>query len=156
MRKCLVTGSFDPITLGHMDIIEKALAIFDDVSVAVLVNPDRYPLFTDEQRVTMIQAVYGDRVNVFSFDGLAVDAAKAIGATHLVRGIRDEADLAYETEMADFNRVHGLETVFFLSDPRLRGVSATKAREGLMSGADHKFIDEGVYALATEYLEERS
>lgn len=156
MSKCLVTGSFDPITLGHMDIIEKALSVFEEVSVAILRNPDRYPLFTEDQRVTMIQAVYGDRVNVFSFDGLAVDAAKAIGATFLVRGIRDEADLAYELEMADFNRAHGLETVFFLSDVRLRGVSATKAREGLLSGADHRFIAEGVYALAMEYLEERS
>lgn len=155
MRKCLVTGSFDPITLGHQDIIEKALCVFDEVSVAILKNPDRYPLFTEEQRTHMIQAVYGDRVNVFSYDGLAVDAAKAIGATHLVRGIRDDKDLAYELEMADFNRVHGLETVFFLSDARLRGVSATKAREGLMSGADHSFIDEGVYALASQFLEER-
>ncbi len=156
MSKCLVTGSFDPITLGHMDIIEKALNVFEEVSVAILRNPDRDPLFTEDQRVTMIRAVYGDRVNVFSFDGLAVDAAKAIGATFLVRGIRDEADLAYELEMADFNRAHGLETVFFLSDVRLRGVSATKAREGLLSGADHRFIAEGVYALAMEYLEERS
>ncbi len=104
----------------------------------------------------MIQAVFGDRVNVFGFDGLAVDAAKAIGADFFVRGIRDEADLAYELEMADFNRAHGVETVFFLSDVRLRNVSATKAREGLMSGADHSFIDEGVYALASQYLEERS
>ena len=156
MSKCLVTGSFDPITLGHMDIIEKALCVFEEVSVAILRNPDRYPLFTEDQRVAMIQAVYGDRVNVFAFDGLAVDAAKAIGATFLVRGLRDEADLAYELEMADFNRAHGLETVFFLSDVRLRGVSATKAREGLLSGADHRFIAEGVYALAMEYLEERS
>jgi len=156
MSKCLVTGSFDPITLGHQDIIDKALRAFDEVSVAILVNPDRYPLFTTEQRSYMIQAIYGDRVNVFSFDGLAVDAAKAIGATFLVRGIRDEKDLAYELEMADFNRAHGLETVFFLSDARLRGVSATKAREGLMSGADHSFIDEGVYALASQFLEERS
>ena len=156
MRKCLVTGSFDPITLGHQDIIEKAILAFDEVSVAVLVNPDRYPLFTADQRVAMIQAVFGDRVNVFAFDGLAVDAAKAVGAAYLVRGLRDEEDLAYELEMADFNRVHGLETVFFLSDVRLRGVSATKAREGLMSGAKHSFIDDGVYALATQYLEEKS
>ena len=152
----MVTGSFDPITRGHQDIIEKALRAFDEVSVAILINPDRYPLFTTDQRVCMIQAVFGDRVNVFSFDGLAVDAAKAIGATFLVRGIRDQSDLDYELEMADFNRAHGVETVFFLSDVRLRNVSATKARECLMSGADHSFIDEGVYALASQYLEERS
>ena len=155
MRKCLVTGSFDPITLGHQDIIEKALLAFDEVYVAVLKNPDRHPLFTTEQRTILIQTVFGDRVNVFSYDGLAVDAAKAVGATFLVRGIRDEEDLAYELEMADFNRVYGLETVFFLSDTRLRAVSATKAREGLLSGSDHPYIDEGVYALASEFLEER-
>ena len=152
----MVTGSFDPITLGHQDIIEKALRVFDEVSIAILNNPDRYPLFTAEQRACMIQAVYGDRVNVFTYDGLAVDAAKAVGAEFLVRGIRDEKDLFYELEMADFNRAHGLETVFFLSDARLRSVSATKAREGLMSGAEHNFINEGVYALCSQYLEEKS
>lgn len=155
MRKCLVTGSFDPITLGHEDIIEKAIRAFDEVAVAILVNPDRDPLFSLEERESMIRAVFGDRVDVFSYTGLTVDAARAMGASFLVRGIRDEADLVYETEMADFNRAHGVETVFFLSDSRLRGVSATKAREALLDGAGGKYIGEGVLALALQYLEGR-
>ena len=155
MSKCLVTGSFDPITLGHQDIIEKALQAFGEVAVAILVNPDRQALFTLEEREAMIRAVYGDRVDVFSYTGLAVDAAKAMGATFLVRGIRDEADLAYEIEMADFNRAHGVETLFFLSDARLRNVSATKARDALKQGNSQNYLSEGVYALADMYLEER-
>ena len=154
MSKCLVTGSFDPITLGHEDIIEKAIRAFDEVAVAILVNPDRDALFTLEQRETMIRAVFGDRVTVFSYTGLAVDAAKSMGADLLVRGIRDAEDLAYETEMADYNRAHGVETVFFLSDSRLRGVSATKARAALLDGCPSKYIGEGVIALAGQYLED--
>ena len=155
MSKCLVTGSFDPITLGHEDIIEKAIRAFDEVAVAILVNPEREPLFTLEQRESMIRAVFGDRVDVFSYTGLAVDAARSMGADFLVRGIRDEADLAYETEMADFNRAHGVETVCFLSDSRLRGVSATKARAAILDGCAGKFVGEGVLALAGQYLGER-
>ena len=151
----MVTGSFDPITLGHEDIIKKAIRAFDEVAVAILVNPDRDPLFTLDQRETMIRAVFGDSVDVFSYTGLAVDAAKSMGADFLVRGIRDEEDLVYETEMADFNRANGVETVFFLSDSRLRSVSATKAREALLTGCASKYIGEGVIALAGQYLEER-
>ena len=155
MSKCLVTGSFDPITLGHEDVIRKAIRAFDDVSVAILVNPDRDPLFTLEQRERMIRAVFGESVNVFSYTGLAVDAAKSMGADFLVRGIRDEADLAYETEMADFNRAHGVETVCFLSDSRLRSVSATKAREAILAGHASKYVGEGGIALARQYLEDQ-
>ena len=155
MSKCLVTGSFDPITLGHEDIIEKAIRAFDEVAVGILVNPERDPLFTLEQRETMIRAVFGDRVEVFSYTGMAVEAAQSMGADFLVRGIRDETDLAYETQMADYNCAHGVETLFFLSDPKLRQVSATKAREALLTGSASKFIGEGVLALAGEYLEDR-
>ena len=151
----MVTGSFDPITLGHEDIIKKAIRAFDEVAVAILVNPDRDPLFSLEQRESMIRAVFGDNVDVFSFTGLAVDAAKSMGVDFLVRGIRDAEDLVYETEMADFNRAHGVETVFFLSDSRLRSVSATKAREALLSGFASKYIGEGVLALAEQYLEDK-
>ena len=155
MSKCLVTGSFDPITLGHEDVIEKAIRVFDEVAVAILVNPDRKPLFTLEERESMIRAVFGDRVDVFSYTGRAVDAAKAAGACVLVRGIRGEEDLAYETSMAAFNRAYGVETVFFPADSRLREVSATKAREALQKGGAAKYIGEGVIALAEKYMEER-
>ena len=156
MSKCLVTGSFDPITRGHEEIIEKAMRAFDEVAVAILVNPERTPLFSLEERESMIRAVFGDRVDVFSYTGLAVDAAKAMDAAFLVRGIRDEADLAYETEMADFNRSHGVETVCFLADTRLRGVTATKAREALLNGGAERYLSEGALALASLYLEEKS
>ena len=152
----MVTGSFDPITLGHEDIIEKAIRAFDEVAVAILINPERTPLFSLDERESMIRAVFGDRVEVFSFTGLTVEAADAMNAPFLVRGIRDEADLAYETEMADFNRAHGVETVFFLADSRLRDVSATKARQALLDGNAERYMSEGALALASVYLEEKS
>ena len=155
MSKCLVTGSFDPITLGHEDIVEKAIRVFDEVAVAILVNPDRHPFFSLAEREEMIRASFGDRVEVFSYTGLAVDAAKRVGATVLVRGIRGEGDLAYEKEMASFNREHGLETVFFFSDDRLVSVSATKAREALLKGNAKEYIGKGALALAEKYMEGR-
>ena len=124
--------------------------------MAILVNPERTPLFSLSERESMIRAVFGDRVDVFSYTGLAVDAAKGMGASVVVRGIRDEADLDYEIEMADFNRAHGVESVFFLADSRLRGVSATKARESLLNGGAERYLSEGALALASMYLEEKS
>ena len=134
MSKCLVTGTFDPITLGHEELIKKAIATFDEVAVAVLINPDKKPLFSEEDRVSMIEETFGDKVEAFSFSGLAVDAAKYVGASALVRGVRGDADIPYEIEMADYNRAWGLETVFFFASEKYKDVSATAARNALKNG----------------------
>ena len=154
MSKCLVTGTFDPITLGHEDLIKKAIAAFDEVSVAVLINPDKTPLFSEEERVSLIEEVFGDKVEAFSFSGLAVDAAKCVGANALVRGVRGDADIPYEIEMADYNRAWGLETVFFFASESLKDVSATIARELLKKGVlPDQMVSKRVGALAKSYLE---
>ncbi len=153
----MVTGTFDPLTLGHEDIIKKSLAAFDEVSVAVLINPDKKPLFTEDERVSMIEEAFGDRVEAFSFSGLAVDAAKYVGASSLVRGVRGDADIPYEIEMSDYNRAWGLETVFFFANESLADVSATRARESLIKGGRAPgLMSEKVERLAARYLEAKN
>ena len=114
----LVTGTFDPVTKGHMAVIEEALRIFDEVVVAVLVNPEKECMFTPEERVSILNAALSDKKNVktlFSED-MAVEVARRIGAEKLVRGVRGAEDEAYENAMADFNRELGFDTVFISPD----------------------------------------
>ena len=157
MSKCLVTGTFDPITLGHEELIKKAIASFDEVSVAVLINPDKTPLFSEEERVRMIEEVFGDQIEVFSFSGLAVDAAKCVGARVLVRGVRGDADIPYEIEMADYNRAWGAETVFFFASEQSKEISATAARALIRKGLSPDLLmSEKAKILAMRYAEAKN
>jgi pantetheine-phosphate adenylyltransferase len=105
-RVAVYPGSFDPVTLGHVDIIDRAIAIFDRVVVGVLANPGKQPLFTVEEREALLRAVIGERprVDVTSFDGLTVDFAKACSAIAIVRGLRVLSDFESEFQMALMNR----------------------------------------------------
>ena len=152
MSKCLITGTFDPITLGHENIIKRALTVFDEVAVALLINPDKETTFSVEERIRMVRAVFGDKVEVFFHSGMAVDAAKESGADVLVRGIRGPQDLPYEEEMARYNREHGMETVFFFADSDLSEVTSTAAREAIGKDEDLRtYISEDVARLVAEY-----
>ena len=117
-RVAVFPGSFDPLTNGHVDIIERGCAIFDRVIVAVLINADKTPLFSVDERVSIIREVCQDRpgVDVDTFDGLLVDYARRRGATALIRGLRAVSDFEYEFQMALMNRRlnHDLETVFLM------------------------------------------
>jgi len=111
-------GSFDPLTNGHVDIIERGCVIFDRVIVAVLINADKAPLFTVDERVRMIREVFRDRANVEvdTFDGLLVEYGRRKQAHALIRGLRAVSDFEYEFQMALMNRRlnHDLETVFLM------------------------------------------
>ena len=111
-------GSFDPLTNGHLDLIERGAKIFDELIVAILRNPEKEPLFSLEERLEMIRAMTGERENVRvdSFDGLMVDYALKVGATAVLRGIRAISDYEYELQMALMNRKlePRLETVFMM------------------------------------------
>jgi pantetheine-phosphate adenylyltransferase len=117
-RVAVFPGSFDPLTSGHVDIIERGCAIFDRVIVAVLINADKTPLFTVDERVAMIREVCENQpgVAVDTFDGLLVDYARRQHATALIRGLRAVSDFEYEFQMALMNRRlnHDLETVFLM------------------------------------------
>jgi pantetheine-phosphate adenylyltransferase len=111
-------GSFDPLTWGHLDLIERARKMFDVVVVAVLANADKQPLFTAEERVALLRGVVGRRagIRVESFDGLLVDYARAKGATAIIRGLRAISDFEFEFQMALMNRhlAPEVETVFLM------------------------------------------
>ena len=126
-------GSFDPLTNGHLDLIERGAKIFDELIVAILHNPEKEPLFSLEERMEMIRAMTRDRdnVRVDSFDGLMVDYALKVGATAVLRGIRAISDYEYELQMALMNRKMEprLETVFMMPAETYSYLSSRLVRE---------------------------
>lgn len=131
-RRAIYPGSFDPLTNGHLDIIERSLKLFDEVVVAILRNQSKAPLFTVEERLDVIRRTTGhDRVRVDTFDGLLVEYAVAQGATAIVRGIRAVSDYEYELQMALMNRriEPRIETVFLMSAEAYSYVSSRLVKE---------------------------
>ena len=133
-------GSFDPLTNGHLDIIERGCAIFDRVVVAVLVNADKTPLFSIEERVDIIREVFHDRpgVEVDTFHGLLVDYARRKGARAIIRGLRAISDFEYEFQMALMNRRldHTLETVFLMPAEQYTYTSSRLIKEVFRLGGE--------------------
>jgi len=134
----VIPGSFDPITNGHLDIIARSLTVFDAVTVAILVNPEKQPLFTVEERVEIIRETHrGDRrVKVDTFTGLLVDYAQKAGATVIVRGLRAISDFEYEFQMALMNRHLNakIETVFMMPAERYSYLSSRLVKEVFQLG----------------------
>jgi len=142
-RIAVVPGSFDPVTLGHIDVIERAANMFDEVHVLVVHNPDKAALLPIAQRVSLIQesiaeAELSGNILVTSWSvGLLVDYCTDVGASVLVKGIRSQVDVAYETPMAIVNRnLAGVETVFLLPDPAHAHVSSSLVRQVAALGGD--------------------
>ena len=142
-RIAVVPGSFDPVTLGHLDVIQRAARIFDELRVLVVHNPDKSALLPIAQRVSLIQdsladAKAGDNILVTSWSvGLLVDYCTEVGASVLVKGIRSQVDVAYETPMAIVNRnLAGVETIFMLPDPAHAHVSSSLVRQVATLGGD--------------------
>jgi pantetheine-phosphate adenylyltransferase len=134
MKKIAVyPGSFDPITFGHLDIINRALKIFDEVIIAVAHNEQKNPLFTVEERVAMIKSVMKDntRATVDTFDGLLVDYARSCKAQAIVRGLRAISDFEYELQMAQINRgiSREVETVFLMTSVFYSFLSSSIVKE---------------------------
>ena len=144
-RVALYTGSFDPVTNGHVDIIRAAMRLCDRLVVAIGVHPGKAPLFTAQQRVEMIEnvlsadaAALGCELEVITFAGLAVDAARESGAGLIVRGLRDGTDLDYEMSMAGMNGVMApeIQTVFLPAGLDVRHITATLVRQIALMGGD--------------------
>jgi len=138
----VVPGSFDPVTLGHLDVIERAASIFDELHVVVVHNPGKSAMLPVAQRVTLLEKALAERgvegVSVTQWSvGLLVDYCIEVGATVLVKGIRSETDVAYETPMAIVNRdLASIETVFLLPDPAHAHVSSSLVRQVASLGGD--------------------
>ncbi|MBR7134412.1 MAG: pantetheine-phosphate adenylyltransferase [Bacteroidaceae bacterium] len=138
-RVALFAGSFDPFTMGHHRIVQRALNMFDTVVVAVGHNMGKDTMFPTEKRVADIRALYKDdnRVQVLAYSGLTVDFAKSIGAACLLRGVRSVKDFEYERDLADINlRLSGMETLFLVSEPQYAAISSSVVRELLAYGKD--------------------
>ncbi len=137
-RTAIYPGSFDPLTLGHVDIIARGSALFDRIVVGVLENVEKQPLFTVEERLEMIRETFADRGNVEAdaFSGLLVDYAVSRGATAIVRGIRAISDFEYEFQMALMNRrlAPNLETVFMMPAEEYSYVSSRLIKEVVLLG----------------------
>ena len=138
IRTALYTGSFDPLTNGHLDIIRSAAALCDRLIVGIGANPVKVPLFSAEDRAAMIRACCAQdaaqeqcELDVRIFDGLAVEAARRFGAKAMVRGLRDGGDLDYELQMAGMNNVlvPDVHTIFLPSSPGVRHITATLVRQ---------------------------
>lgn len=138
MRIALFAGSFNPFTIGHADIVERGLAMFDEVVIAIGENQDK-PSAGIDVRVQTIRNIYKDnaRVRVEVYHSLTVDYAKQIGACALLRGVRSVADFEYERQMADANRaLAGIETVVLFTRPELGYISSSLVRDLIKHGAD--------------------
>jgi len=148
------SGSFDPITNGHTNIIQRALNLVDVLVVGVGVHHGKVPLFSAEERITMIEAEArtitrkrGGEVRVVTFDGLVVDAAREHGANVIIRGLRDGTDFDYEMQMAGMNgaMAPGLETVFLAASPDTRHIAASLVRQiAMMGGNVAPFVSSAV------------
>lgn len=149
MRVALYPGSFDPITMGHVDIIHRALEIFDTLEVGVAVNIQKKPTFTDEERMAMIRETFADepRVQVKCFSGLLVDYARRRGIQTVIRGLRAVSDFEYEFQMASMNRrlTDDVDYFFLMTSEEHFFVSSSLVREVALNGGDvSRFVPEAV------------
>ena len=155
-RIAIYPGSFDPLTSGHVDIIERGAHIFDEIVVAILSNAEKLPLFTVAERVEIIRQVFSTqpKVKVDTFDGLLVDYAQRQQASVIVRGLRAVSDFEYEFQMALMNRhlAPGLETVFMMPAEQYTYISSRLIKEVFMLGGA---IDGLVPAVVEERLHQK-
>lgn len=139
-RICLFPGTFDPITVGHLDIIYRSLDLFDKLYIGIGRNVNKEPLFSEEQRIEWITEIFKDepRVECVVYDGLTIDCCKRVNAKFILRGIRYVNDFEYEKAIADMNRsLDGdIETIFLTCLPQYTSVASTLVRDVIRNGGD--------------------
>jgi pantetheine-phosphate adenylyltransferase len=139
-RICLFPGTFDPITLGHVDVIERAVNLFDKLVIGVGINSSKQPMFSVEQRTGWIKEIFRNdpRIEVAGYEGLTVDYCIKIDARFILRGIRYISDFEYEKAIADMNRmlVPGIETIFLTCAPLYSTISSTLVRDVIRNGGN--------------------
>ncbi|WP_112664199.1 pantetheine-phosphate adenylyltransferase [Microvirga flavescens] len=160
-RTALYTGSFDPVTNGHLDVVRQACGIADRLVIAIGIHAGKKPVFSPEERAELLRAVCGPladslgvSLDIVTFDGLAVDAARRHDAKVIVRGLRDGTDLDYEMQMAAMNAAMApdIQTVFFPASPLVRPITATLVRQ---IAAMHGDVSAFVPPLVAERLRDK-
>lgn len=154
MRTAFYAGSFDPVTNGHLDVVRHACRLVDRLVIAIGVHPGKTPLFPAEDRAAMLSEICGPvakhenaTLDVITFDGLAVEAARKAGASILIRGLRDGTDLDYEMQMAGMNEALApdIQTIFVPASPTVRPITATLVRQIAAMGGDvSRFVPASV------------
>lgn len=150
--KVILPGTYDPVTLGHLDIIRRAAEKYDEVFVVIFCNPEKTPLFSLDDRIRMLLLATDGFPNVLvsESDGLVIDYMREHGIQRIVKGYRNEKDLAYEKAQADFNFSHGgYDTEFLETAEKYRDVSSTAVRKKLALGADASAL---LPPAVTEYI----
>jgi pantetheine-phosphate adenylyltransferase len=149
MRICLFPGTFDPLTLGHVDIINRSLNLFDKIVVGIGINASKAPMFSGEQRLLWVREIYRNEPKVEGalYEGLTVNFCRKIGAKFILRGIRYVSDFEYEKTIADANRTldNNIETIFLTGEPKFTSVASTIVRDIIRNGGDaSQFLPEVV------------
>ena len=141
MKKAIFPGSFDPITLGHVDIINRGVTLFDEIIIAIGENSSKDYMFSIDERVAFIESAFKDnpKVSVMNYSGLTIDFCKEIGVDFIVRGLRNPADFEFEKAIAHTNRhLSTLETVFLLTSSQTSFISSSIVREIIRYEGDYK------------------
>jgi pantetheine-phosphate adenylyltransferase len=140
MRIALFPGTFDPITIGHLDIIDRSLPLFDKLIIGIGRNANKEPMFSEDQRLHWVKEIYkgNEKVDAIVYDGLTISACEKTGAHFILRGIRYVNDFEYEKAIADMNRSlnKNIETVFLTCLPQYTSVASTLVRDVLRNGGD--------------------
>lgn len=141
MRRAVFPGSFDPVTLGHVDIIERALPLFDEIIIAIGVNAEKRTMWSLEDRMGFIEEAFSayPQIRVMTYDGLTADFCKAQGADFILRGLRNTLDFSYERSIAQTNaQMAGIESIFVISSPETSHISSTIVRDIARHGGDYQ------------------
>ena len=143
MKKAVFPGSFDPITLGHLDVINRGLALFDEVIIAIGVNTDKKHMFSLEERKLHIENAFKNepRIKVSTYKGLTVDYCKTVKADYILRGLRNSTDFNYEQSIAQTNSILAkIESVFLVCAPNVSNISSSIVRDIIRNGGDCKAL----------------
>tara|TARA_B100000902_G_scaffold280811_1_gene266649 strand:+ start:132 stop:587 length:456 start_codon:yes stop_codon:yes gene_type:complete len=143
MKKAVFPGSFDPITLGHVDLVYRGLEIFDEIIIAIGVNADKKQLFSLEDKIKQIKNTFikEPRIKVASYKGLTIDFCKSVNSKYIFRGLRNSSDFNYEQSIAQTNySLSSIESVFLISTPQLAHISSTIVRDIIRNGGNYKSL----------------
>ncbi|MEZ4874414.1 MAG: pantetheine-phosphate adenylyltransferase [Flavobacteriaceae bacterium] len=143
MNRAVFPGSFDPITLGHIDIIERGLLLFDEIIVAIGINAEKKYMWPLEERKKFIEKAFegNPKIKVASYEGLTADFCKEVNAKFLLRGLRNSLDFSYEKSIAQNNvQLAGIESVFMVSSPEVSHISSTIVRDIARNGGDYSSL----------------
>lgn len=143
MKRAIFPGSFDPITLGHYDIIQRGVSLFDELIIAIGINTEKSYMFTLEERITFVKKAFEgqSKVKVLSYEGLTVDFARGVNADYILRGLRNPADFEFEKAIAHTNRrLAEIETVFLLTSSGKSYISSSIVRDVIRNGGDYTLL----------------